>query len=128
MKTLRIASVCAATACLLMLGACAQTQPTPAPAPAKLSMKETVTEAGAPAEPTSAKALYAAQCAGCHGQAGEKGLKGLSAEQVSAALHCYKAGTCGGAKKEIMQARAAKLSDGDIAGLANVVAGFVARL
>lgn len=126
MKTLRIASACAA--CLLMLGACAQTRPVPAPAPRKLSMKETVSESGAPAQPASAKALYAAQCAGCHGQAGEKGLKGKSAEQVAAALKGYKAGTYGGAKKEIMQARAVKLSDADIAGLAQFVAGFVAGL
>lgn len=123
MKSLRTATAFAAVA-LLMLGACAQTQPVPAPAPAKLSMKETVTEAGEAAGPTSAKALYAAQCAGCHGQAGEKGLKGRSAEQVSAALKGYKAGTYGGAKKEIMQARAAKLSDGDIAALAGFVAGL----
>ena len=124
MKSLRTAAVCAATACLLMLGACAQTQPAPATPPAKVSMKETVTETGASAQPASAKALYAAQCAGCHGQAGEKGLKGRTAEQVSTALLGYKAKTYGGAKKEIMEARAAKLSDADIAALAGFVAGL----
>lgn len=124
MKILRTASVCAAAAALLMLGACAQTQPVPATPPAKVSMKETVSESGMSAEPTSAKALYAAQCAGCHGQAGEKGLKGKSAEQVSAALKCYKAKTCGGAKKDIMEVRAAKLSDADISALAGFVAGL----
>lgn len=120
MKSIRTAAIASS---LLLLAACAPA-PAPAPAPAKVSMKESVSESGASAEPTSAKALYAAQCAGCHGQAGEKGLKGKTADQVSAALKCYKAKTCGGAKKEIMEVRAAKLSDGDISALAGFVAGL----
>lgn len=120
MKT-RVAAI-PTLAALLLLTACAQAPaPAPAPAPMKIAMKESVAETGAPA---GAQALYAAQCAGCHGQAGEKGLKGKTAEQVVTALKGYQAGTYGGAKKEIMQARAAKLSDADIAGLATLVSRF----
>lgn len=125
MKSIRTAVLASS---LLLLAACAQTQPspaTPAATPAaKVSMKETVGESGAPAEANPAKALYAAQCAGCHGKEGEKGLKGKTAYFVTTALQGYKAGTYGGAKKQIMQARAAKLSDGDIEALAGFVAGL----
>ena len=75
-------------------------------------------------------ALYG-KCAGCHGADGAKKalgtgqpLKGLSAADLSKALNGYKAKTYGGAKKEIMEARAAQLSSADIQALAKFVAGF----
>ncbi|MDP2847711.1 MAG: c-type cytochrome [Humidesulfovibrio sp.] len=70
------------------------------------------------------KAFYAAKCAGCHATDGSKGLKGKAAEYVEKALNGYKAKSFGGAKKEIMEARAALLSDADIRALAKLVASF----
>lgn len=102
----------------VFLFACAQgPAPKPVdPAPAAPAM--------APAAAMDAKALYAAKCAGCHGADGSKGLQGKSAEFVVTALNGYKAKTYGGAKKEIMQARAAQLSDADIKALAGFIAGL----
>ena len=70
------------------------------------------------------KALYLAKCAGCHGPDGSKGLKGLSYGYTVNALTGYKAKTYGGAKKDIMQARAAALTSQDIDALAVHVSGF----
>lgn len=71
-----------------------------------------------------AKALYAAKCAGCHGADGSKGVKGNSYGYVANALNGYKAKMYGGAKKEIMEARAAQLSNAEIRALANFAAGL----
>jgi len=92
----------------------------PAPVPTKIAVSEAPAEA-APAG-IDAKALYAAKCAGCHAPDGSKGLKGKSAEYVRTALNGYKAKTYGGAKKEIMEGRAAALSDAEIQALATFVA------
>jgi|GEM_PF-691799 len=100
----------------VILAACATPQH-PAPAPAKIAVSE-----AAPA--LDAKALYAAKCAGCHGPDGAKGLKGKSADFVLNALNGYRAKTYGGAKKEIMEARAAALSDAEVQALAGFVAGL----
>lgn len=69
-------------------------------------------------------ALYAAKCAGCHGADGAKGLKGKSADFLVDALTGYRAKTFGGAKKEIMEARAAQLSDAEIQLLAQTIIAF----
>ena len=70
------------------------------------------------------KALYLAKCAGCHGADGSKGLKGLSYGYAANALAGYKAKTYGGAKKDIMQARAAALSAQEMDALAMHVSGL----
>lgn len=98
--------------------ACAQPPP-PAPVPARVAVVEV-----APAAEGGAKAFYAAKCAGCHGADGSKGLKGKSADDVATALKGYQAKTYGGAKKEIMEARAAQLSAADITALSAYVAGL----
>jgi cytochrome c553 len=77
-----------------------------------------------PVAPIDAKAMYAATCAGCHGADGSKGLKDRSSGSVMNALYGYKAKTFGGAKKEIMEARAGKLSSAEIQALADFVASF----
>ena len=113
-KTLAILSLTA------VLGACVSAPTPPPTAPAAVS--------AAPAPMLSAsadpKAYYAARCAGCHAPDGSKGLKGKSADYVANALNGYKAKTYGGAKKEIMEARAAVLSDADIQALAKFTAAF----
>lgn len=70
------------------------------------------------------KALYLAKCAGCHAPDGSKGLKGLSYGYTVNALAGYKAKTYGGAKKEIMQARAASLTTQEMDALGTQVSGF----
>lgn len=115
---MRTAAACIATA--LFLTACATAPaPAPAPAPAKIAVRDAATAAD-----IDAKALYAARCAGCHAADGSKGLKGKGADDVMKALNGYKAKTYGGAKKEIMEARAAALSDAEIQALAAFVAGL----
>lgn len=74
--------------------------------------------------PLDGKALYLAKCAGCHGPDGSKGLKGLSYGFTVNALTGYKAKTYGGAKKDIMQARAAALTSQEIEALAVHVSGL----
>jgi len=103
-----------------LLGACAAAPTPPPSAPAAVSA------APAPMLNASAdpKAYYAARCAGCHAPDGSKGLKGKTADYVANALNGYKAKTYGGAKKEIMEARAAVLSDADIQALAKFTAAF----
>ncbi len=117
-KTLAILSLTA------LLGACASA-PTPPPA-APAAPTPAVSAAPAPMLNASAdpKAYYAARCAGCHAPDGSKGLKGKTADYVANALNGYKAKTYGGAKKEIMEARAAVLSDADIQALAKFTAAF----
>ena len=71
------------------------------------------------------KALYA-KCAGCHGADGaktslSKALKGQKAEAIAKTLAGYKAKTYGGAKKGMMEAQAATLSDDDIKALADYI-------
>jgi cytochrome c len=106
----------------VLLGACAAAPTPPPAAPAAPA----VSAAPAPMLSASAdpKAYYAARCAGCHAPDGSKGLKGKSADYVANALNGYKAKTYGGAKKEIMEARAAMLSDADIQALAKFTAAF----
>ena len=70
------------------------------------------------------KALYLAKCAGCHGPDGSKGLKGQSYGYTVNALSGYKAKTYGGAKKDIMQARAAALTSQEIDALAVHISGL----
>lgn len=69
-------------------------------------------------------ALYAAKCAGCHGADGAKGLKGKSADFLADALTGYRAKTFGGVKKEIMEGRAAQLTDAEIQALVQTIAAF----
>ncbi|HWR03023.1 MAG TPA: c-type cytochrome [Humidesulfovibrio sp.] len=115
-KTLAILSLTA------LLGACAAaTPPPPAAPPAPAVSAAPAVTMSAAADP---KAYYAARCAGCHAQDGSKGLKGKSADYVANALNGYKAKTYGGAKKEIMEARAAVLSADDIKALAAFTAMF----
>ena len=115
---------------LLILASCASYSSTPAPEakPAPAPMMSPAPMMMAPATDSMAavdgKALYAAKCAGCHGADGSKGLKGKTAEYVTTALTGYRAKTFGGAKKEIMQARAALLSDADIKALAAFVSSL----
>lgn len=106
----------------VFLGAACATAPKgPAPAPApEVSAAPAMTMTAA----MNPKAFYAAKCAGCHGADGSKGLQGKTAEAVAKALNGYKAKTYGGAKKEIMEARAAQLSDADIQALAKLAASF----
>jgi cytochrome c len=77
-----------------------------------------------------AKALYA-KCQGCHGADGSKvalgvgkPLKGLPAAEVAQALEGYKAKTFGGAKKAIMEAQSAQMSEEDIQALAQLISQF----
>lgn len=72
-----------------------------------------------------------AKCKGCHGAAGEKAamgvsplLKGQSKADIEAKLKGYKAGTYGGAKKAVMAGQAGKLSDDEIASLADYISKF----
>jgi len=108
---------------VFLAAACATAPKEPAPAPAAAPAVST-----APAMTMSAamdpKAFYAAKCAGCHAADGSKGLKGKTAEAVAIALNGYKAKTYGGAKKEIMEGRAALLSTDDIQALAKLAASF----
>lgn len=71
------------------------------------------------------------KCKGCHGAAGDKPalgvsplLKGQSKADIEMKLKGYKAGTYGGAKKSIMQSQAGRLSDEDIAALADYISKF----
>jgi len=72
------------------------------------------------------KALFV-KCAGCHGTdgaktaLGNKTLKGQKAEAIAKTLAGYKAKTYGGAKKGMMEAQAATLSDDDIKALADYI-------
>ncbi|MBI5520295.1 MAG: c-type cytochrome [Desulfovibrio sp.] len=105
----------------VLLAACAAQTPPPPPAPAPAVSAAPAQTLSAAADP---KAYYAARCAGCHGADGSKGLQGKSADYVANALNGYKAKTYGGAKKEIMEARAAQLSSADIQALAKFAAGL----
>jgi cytochrome c len=72
-------------------------------------------------EQMTPKQLYAARCAGCHGADGSKGLQGKTAEQVTTALEGYRAKTYGGAKKEIMENQAGKLTEAEVKTLAEFI-------
>jgi cytochrome c553 len=68
-------------------------------------------------------ALFQA-CAGCHGADASKAalgksqiIKGWDAKKIADALHGYKAGTYGGAMKNLMVGQVSKLSDDDIRAL-----------
>lgn len=81
---------------------------------------------------SSASELYAKKCAACHGPDGAKNsgasggvmLKGQSAADISTKLMGYKAGTYGGKKQKTMMRLVDKLTDEEIAGLAEVIGGF----
>ncbi len=80
----------------------------------------------------AASALYGgastAACAGCHGQHFEKKamgvskiVKDMSKADILVALKGYKAGTYGGAMKQIMQGQVKALSDADIKAIADII-------
>jgi cytochrome c553 len=67
-------------------------------------------------------------CAGCHGATGEKVALGkskvissMSKADIVAALNGYKDGSYGGAMKALMKGQASKLSDADIAAIADKI-------
>jgi cytochrome c len=69
--------------------------------------------------------LFAKSCKGCHGSDASKvsmgmtrPLNSLSQDEVRDALHGYKSGTYGGAKKSMMERVVKPLSDEDIEALA----------
>jgi len=80
-----------------------------------------------------ASSIYAASmaaCAGCHGQHFEKSamgaskvVKDMSKEDIIKSLKGYKAGTYGGAMKNIMSAQVKALSDKDIEAIASSIKG-----
>lgn len=70
-------------------------------------------------------------CAACHGAKGEKPaleksqvIKGWPADKTIAALNGYKDGSYGGAMKGLMKGQVTKLSDADIANLADQISKF----
>lgn len=72
-----------------------------------------------------------APCAACHGANAEKPalgksqvIKGWPADKTIAALNGYKDGSYGGAMKGLMKGQVAKLSDADIADLADQISKF----
>lgn len=72
-----------------------------------------------------------AACASCHGASAEKAalgksqiIKGWDAAKVEAALKGYKDGSYGGAMKGVMKGQAMRLSDTDIADLAQQISKF----
>jgi len=74
------------------------------------------------------KALYA-KCQGCHGADGSKtaqskALKGLKSDVIAKALAGYKTKTFGGAKKAVMEAQTASMSDADMKALADYISKF----
>ena len=71
------------------------------------------------------------KCKGCHGADGSKHalgvaplLKGQSKADIEAKLKGYQAGTYGGEKKSIMHRQAKRLSDDDIAAVADYISKF----
>lgn len=70
-------------------------------------------------------ALYKSGCAGCHGMDGSKPtgnttpLKDLDAATILSLLQGYKAGTQGGAHKEVMQRVVKEHSDEDLKAVAD---------
>ena len=68
------------------------------------------------------------KCAACHGPNGEKAALGKSKiinqmgkQEIVDALNGYKAGTYGGAMKNMMKMQVAKLSDADIQAIADLI-------
>ncbi|MFA7084323.1 MAG: c-type cytochrome [Arcobacteraceae bacterium] len=72
-----------------------------------------------------------APCAACHGANGEKAalgksaiIKGWDVEKTIVAMNGYKDGSYGGPMKGMMKGQVAKLSDADIADLADQISKF----
>ncbi|ADD67786.1 cytochrome c class I [Denitrovibrio acetiphilus DSM 12809] len=72
------------------------------------------------------------KCKGCHGSDGSKAplgvdsaiIKGQSKAEIANKLKGYKDDTYGGAKKSIMKSQSKRLSDDDIAALADYISKF----
>lgn len=79
---------------------------------------------------SSGSELYS-KCRGCHGANGEKkamgvgeALQGQSASDIASKLKGYQDGSYGGSKKAIMASQAKRLSEEDIAALADFISKF----